>query len=80
MSSTGISPIGHSYKANSVKYNKSSTWLTASRETARQHLDGLSLLENIYDEVSVIWTYHNFIIMLFLQVDKCVEYKNESTY
>ncbi|KAL3649828.1 hypothetical protein CASFOL_006231 [Castilleja foliolosa] len=51
MLSTGISPVGHTYKAVSVKCNKSSTWLTASRETAREHLDGQTILEEIYDEL-----------------------------
>lgn len=51
MLSTGISPVGTTYKAASVKNKKNSTWLTASRETVREHLDGQAIIEEIYDEV-----------------------------
>lgn len=63
MLSTGISPVGPMYKAASVKCRKSSTWLTASREGVRGHLDGQAILEEIYDAVSLVWT-PNFVIML----------------
>ncbi|KAK6148061.1 hypothetical protein DH2020_018973 [Rehmannia glutinosa] len=53
MLSTGVSPVGQAYKAVSVKCNKTSTWLTASRETVRENLDGQAILEDIYDEVSL---------------------------
>ncbi|KAG6401871.1 hypothetical protein SASPL_138739 [Salvia splendens] len=49
--SPGVSPIGPTYRAASVKCRKSSTLLTASRETVRGHLDGQAILEEIYDEV-----------------------------
>ncbi|KAL7099310.1 hypothetical protein ACP275_09G075700 [Erythranthe tilingii] len=62
MLSTGVSPIGPTYKANSVKHNKSSTWLTGSRETARQHLDGESILEEIYDQLGDRILYPAFYV------------------
>ncbi|KAI3455057.1 hypothetical protein Pfo_011720 [Paulownia fortunei] len=60
--STGISPVGNTYKAVSVKCNKSSTWLTASRETVREHLDGQAILEDIYDELGDRIHYPAFYI------------------
>ncbi|KAG8379445.1 hypothetical protein BUALT_Bualt07G0089300 [Buddleja alternifolia] len=60
--SNGISPIGNIYKAVSVKSNRSSTWLTASRETLREHLDGQALLEDIYDELGDRIQYPAFYI------------------
>ncbi|KAL0318878.1 UNVERIFIED_CONTAM: F-box/LRR-repeat protein [Sesamum angustifolium] len=54
MLSTGISPLGNMYKAVSVKSNENSTWLTASRETVREHLDGQAILEDIYEEITAL--------------------------
>ncbi|KAH6807852.1 hypothetical protein C2S51_028960 [Perilla frutescens var. frutescens] len=62
MLSTGISPIGPTYKAASVKCRKSSTWLTASRETVRGHLDGQAILEEIYDELGDRIQYPAFYV------------------
>ncbi|GFP85766.1 F-box/LRR-repeat protein at5g63520 [Phtheirospermum japonicum] len=62
MLSTGISPVGYTYKAVSVKCNKSSTWLTASRETAGEHLDGQTILEEIYDELGDRILYPTFYV------------------
>ncbi|KAL1541797.1 F-box/LRR-repeat protein-like protein [Salvia divinorum] len=60
--STGVSPIGPTYRAASVKCRKSSTWLTASRETVRGHLDGQAILEEIYDELGNRIQYPAFYI------------------
>ncbi|PIN06933.1 hypothetical protein CDL12_20507 [Handroanthus impetiginosus] len=62
MLSTGISPVGYTYRAVSVKCNKSSTWLTASRETLLEHLDGQAILEDIYDELGDRIQYPAFYI------------------
>ncbi|XP_057804838.1 F-box/LRR-repeat protein At5g63520 isoform X2 [Salvia miltiorrhiza] len=62
MLSTGISPIGPTYKAASVKSRQNSTWLTASRETVRGHLDGQAILEEIYDELGDRIQYPAFYI------------------
>ncbi|KAL2515064.1 F-box domain [Forsythia ovata] len=51
MLSTGLSPLGSTYKSVSVKSNKSSTWLTAIRDTLHEDLDGQSILDEIYDEL-----------------------------
>ncbi|KAG6404166.1 hypothetical protein SASPL_136406 [Salvia splendens] len=60
--STGVSPIGPTYRAASVKCRKSSTWLTASREMVRGHLDGQAILEEIYDELGNRIQYPAFYI------------------
>ncbi|CAA0831744.1 Unknown protein [Striga hermonthica] len=62
MLSTGISPVGNTYKAVCVKCNKSSTWLTASRETVRNPLDGEAILDEIYDELGDRIQYPAFYI------------------
>ncbi|KAL8464238.1 hypothetical protein ACS0TY_033953 [Phlomoides rotata] len=62
MLSTGISPVGTTYKAASVKNQKNSTWLTASRETVREHLDGQAIIEEIYDELGDRIQYPAFFI------------------
>ncbi|KAK6123741.1 hypothetical protein DH2020_042513 [Rehmannia glutinosa] len=62
MLSTGVSPVGQAYKAVSVKCNKTSTWLTASRETVRENLDGQAILEDIYDELGDRIQYPAFYI------------------
>lgn len=62
MLSTGISPLGNMYKAVSVKSNENSTWLTASRETVREHLDGQAILEDIYEELDDRIQYPAFYI------------------
>lgn len=51
--STGISPIGPTYKAVSVKekHDEGSTWLTARRDGFVENLDGQTILNHIYDEV-----------------------------
>ncbi|XP_022885490.1 F-box/LRR-repeat protein At5g63520-like [Olea europaea var. sylvestris] len=51
MISTGLSPLGSTYKAVSVKCNETSTWLTAIRDTLHEDLDGQSILDEIYDEL-----------------------------
>lgn len=58
MISTGLSPLGSTYKAVSVKCNETSTWLTAIRDTLHEDLDGQSILDEIYDEVSTFKLYH----------------------
>ncbi|MCD7448945.1 hypothetical protein HAX54_047557 [Datura stramonium] len=52
MLSTGISSVGPTYKAVSVRERPDySTWLTAKREAARENLDGETILDQIYDEM-----------------------------
>lgn len=50
--SPGISQIGSTYKAVAVKERPRdySTWLTAKREAQFETLDGLTMLDQIYDE------------------------------
>ncbi|XP_055807771.1 F-box/LRR-repeat protein At5g63520-like isoform X2 [Solanum dulcamara] len=50
--SPGISQIGPTYKAVAVKERPRdySTWLTAKREEQFENLDGLTMLDQIYDE------------------------------
>ncbi|KAM7483466.1 hypothetical protein LguiB_008049 [Lonicera macranthoides] len=62
--STGISPIGPTYKAVSVreKCDDSSTWLTAKREGVRENLDGQAILNHIYDEIGDRVQYPAFYI------------------
>ena len=45
--------MGAVYKAASVREEKNerSTWLTARREATSVHLDGQSILDNVYNEV-----------------------------
>ncbi|XP_027076365.2 F-box/LRR-repeat protein At5g63520-like [Coffea arabica] len=51
--STGLHPVGAVYKAASVREEKNerSTWLTARREATSVHLDGQSILDNVYNEI-----------------------------
>ncbi|XP_059291812.1 F-box/LRR-repeat protein At5g63520 [Lycium ferocissimum] len=53
MLSSGISRIGPTYKAVSVKERPKdySTWLTAKRHAVRENLDGQTILDQIYDEL-----------------------------
>ncbi|GER44525.1 F-box/LRR-repeat protein [Striga asiatica] len=62
MFSAGISPVGNTYKAVCAKCIKSSTWLTASRETVRNPLDGQAILDEIYDELGDRIQYPAFYI------------------
>ncbi|KAL6559632.1 hypothetical protein OROGR_004749 [Orobanche gracilis] len=62
MLSTGISPVGYTYRTFSVKCHRSSTLLTASREAVREHLDGQTVLEDIYDELGDRIQYPAFYI------------------
>ncbi|KAL6576290.1 hypothetical protein OROHE_000071 [Orobanche hederae] len=62
MLSTGISPVGYTYRTFSVKSHRSSTLLTASREAVREHLDGQTVLEDIYDELGDRIQYPAFYI------------------
>ncbi|CAA2964071.1 F-box LRR-repeat At5g63520-like [Olea europaea subsp. europaea] len=50
MLSAGLLPVGSTYKVVAVKCDKSSTWLTATRNTLDDALDGQSILDEIYDE------------------------------
>nr|XP_043637467.1 F-box/LRR-repeat protein At5g63520 isoform X2 [Erigeron canadensis] len=51
--SSGLSPIGPTYKAASVreKPHDSLTWLTARRDGSRENLDGETILSQVYDEL-----------------------------
>ncbi|KAK4373706.1 hypothetical protein RND71_009090 [Anisodus tanguticus] len=68
MLSTGISPIGPTYRAVSVRERPKdySTWLTAKREAARENLDGQTILDQIYDELGG----HNHCPALYVGVTK----------
>lgn len=52
--STGVRPVGPKYKAASVKEKRNvlSTWLSARREGDNENLDGETLLDNVYNQVS----------------------------
>ena len=52
--SAGITPVGPKYRAASVKekYKEHCTWLTARREGVHGNLDGQTILDNAYNEVS----------------------------
>ncbi|KAJ0617593.1 putative F-box domain, FIST, C-domain, F-box-like domain superfamily protein [Helianthus annuus] len=51
--SSGLSPVGPTYKAASVreKHGDSLTWLTARREGSRENIDGETVLNQVYDEL-----------------------------
>ncbi|KAI3684421.1 hypothetical protein L6452_33645 [Arctium lappa] len=51
--STGLSPVGPTYKAASVreKHRESLTWLTARREGFRENIDGETIMNQVYDEL-----------------------------
>ncbi|KAL8226058.1 hypothetical protein R6Q57_018615 [Mikania cordata] len=51
--SSGLSPVGPTYKAGSVveKHSDSMTWLTARREGSRENIDGETVLNQVYDEL-----------------------------
>ncbi|KAL7616345.1 F-box/LRR-repeat protein At5g63520 [Lactuca sativa] len=51
--SSGLSPVGPTYKAASVreKHRDSMTWLTARREGLRENIDGETILNQVYDEL-----------------------------
>ncbi|KAK1413277.1 hypothetical protein QVD17_35048 [Tagetes erecta] len=51
--SSGLSPIGPTYKAASVreKHHESMTWITGRREGTRENLDGETILNQVYDEL-----------------------------
>lgn len=51
--STGLRPVGPTYKAASVKEKPSeqSTWLSARRAAVNENLDGQTILDNIYHEL-----------------------------
>ncbi|XP_049354148.1 F-box/LRR-repeat protein At5g63520-like isoform X1 [Solanum verrucosum] len=68
MLSTGISSIGPTYKAVSVRERSSdySTWLTAKREAVHGSLDGQTILDQIYDELGG----HNNCPVLYVGVTK----------
>ncbi|KAI3737434.1 hypothetical protein L2E82_27436 [Cichorium intybus] len=53
MLSNGLSPVGPTYKAASVreKHRDSLTWLTARREGLRENIDGETILNQVYDEL-----------------------------
>lgn len=53
MLSNGLSPVGPTYKASSVreKHRDSMTWITARREGFRENIDGETILNQVYDEV-----------------------------
>ncbi|KAI3806969.1 hypothetical protein L1987_22889 [Smallanthus sonchifolius] len=51
--SSGLSPVGPTYKAASVreKHRDSLTWLTGRREGSRENIDGETILNQVYDEL-----------------------------
>ncbi|KVH98118.1 F-box domain, cyclin-like protein [Cynara cardunculus var. scolymus] len=51
--STGLSPVGPTYKAASVreKHRDSLTWITARREGLRENIDGETIMNQVYDEL-----------------------------
>ncbi|XP_076939447.1 F-box/LRR-repeat protein At5g63520-like [Bidens hawaiensis] len=51
--SSGLSPVGPTYKAASVreKHGESLTWLTARRDGSRENIDGETVLNQVYDEL-----------------------------
>lgn len=59
MLSSGLSSVGSSYKAVSVKEKgkktECNTWLTARKEGIREILDGHRILSDINDEVHLIF-------------------------
>ncbi|RYR44948.1 hypothetical protein Ahy_A08g041209 [Arachis hypogaea] len=59
--SNGVSPVGTTYKAASVRTSNTdcSTWLTAKREGQQQLLDGQSILDDINNLV------RNFCVCIF---------------
>ncbi|KAK3002301.1 hypothetical protein RJ639_022073 [Escallonia herrerae] len=62
--STGLSPIGPTYKAASVREIRDEcyTWLTARREGSRENLDGQTILDHIYGEIGERIQYPAFYI------------------
>lgn len=62
--STGMSPIGPTYKAASVREirGKGTTWLTAKREGDIQELDGQTILNQIYEEMPDLVKYPSLYI------------------
>ncbi|KAK1357958.1 F-box/LRR-repeat protein [Heracleum sosnowskyi] len=62
--STGMSPIGPSYKTVSVREirGKGTTWLTAKSEGDIQELDGQTILNQIYDEMPDLVKYPSLYI------------------
>lgn len=64
MLSAGLLPVGSTYKVVAVKCDKSSTWLTATRNTLDDALDGQSILDEIYDEVSTFKLYYYLELLL----------------
>lgn len=62
--STGLSPIGPTYKAASVreKPNDSLTWLTARREGLRENIDGETILNQVYDQLGERIQFPTFYI------------------
>ncbi|CAN4089889.1 unnamed protein product [Withania somnifera] len=68
MLSTGVSSIGPTYKAVSVRerHSEHSTWLTAKREAVRESLDGQTILNHIFDELGD----HNHCQVLYVGVTK----------
>ncbi|KAJ0638342.1 hypothetical protein HanHA300_Chr00c0136g0717091 [Helianthus annuus] len=59
--SSGLSPVGPTYKAASVreKHGDSLTWLTARREGSRENIDGETVLNQVYDEVCYSLSFVN---------------------
>ncbi|KAK3043229.1 hypothetical protein RJ639_002472 [Escallonia herrerae] len=62
--STGLSPIGPTYKAASVREMRDEcyTWLTARREGSRENLDGQTILDHLYGEIGERIQYPAFYI------------------
>ncbi|KAK4480764.1 hypothetical protein RD792_011614 [Penstemon davidsonii] len=72
MLSTGLSPVGLTYKAVSVKSYASSTCVTASRNTLHEHLDGITILEEVYDQLGDRIQYPSFFIGVTKRRKCCV--------
>ncbi|CAI9267316.1 unnamed protein product [Lactuca saligna] len=62
--SSGLSPVGPTYKAASVreKHRDSMTWLTARREGLRENIDGETILNQVYDELGERIQFPTFYI------------------
>ncbi|KAJ0804341.1 putative F-box-like domain superfamily protein [Helianthus annuus] len=60
--SSGLSPVGPTYKATSVNGNNFTTKITARREGSGENVDGETILNQAYDEIGDPDQYHALLI------------------
>ncbi|KAJ0613824.1 hypothetical protein HanIR_Chr02g0055651 [Helianthus annuus] len=67
--SSGLSPVGPTYKATSViEKDDYETWIAARREGSDENIDGETILNRVYDEVCMLLSEFQGLPFIFIPI------------